>query len=115
MSRTGVGGDSLQHWLGRTELVAANHGDEFLLAVNEVTEFGRSTMRIIGRRSNFVTKDFVAVPRSLPVTVSVIWSEETVTADRTTNHAQAHFAFEINTGTPPRGPPCQCDFTHRNR
>ena len=84
VSRTGVGGDSLQRWLGRTELVAANHGDEVLLAVNEVTEFGRSTMRIIGRRSNFVTKDFVAVPRSQPVTVSVIWSEETVTAGRST-------------------------------
>ena len=93
MSRTGVGGDSLQRWLGRTELVAANHGDEVILAVNEVTEFGPSTMRTIGQRSNFVTKDFVAVPRSRPVTVSVIWSEETVTAGRSTNRAQAAFCF----------------------
>ena len=72
MSRTGVVGDYLQRWLGRTELGAANHGDEVILAVNEVTEFGRSTIRTIGQRSNFVTKDFVAVPRSGPVTVSVI-------------------------------------------
>lgn len=93
MSRTGVGGDSLQRWLGRTELVAANHGDEVILAVNEVTEFGPSTMRTIGQRSNFVTKDFVAVPRSRPVTVSVIWSEEAVTAGRSTNRAQATFCF----------------------
>ena len=63
-------------------MVAAHHGDEVILAVNEVNEFGHSTMRTNGQRSNFVKKDFVAVPRSRPVTVSVIWSEETVTAGR---------------------------------
>ena len=93
MSQTGVSGDSLQRWLGRTELVAAHHGDEVILAVNEVTDFGHSTMRTNGQRSNFVKKDFVAVPRSRPVTVSVIWSEETVTAGRSTNRAQATFCF----------------------
>jgi len=90
VSRTGIGGDYLQRKLGRTELVAANHGDEVILAVNEVTEFGHSTMRTIGRRSNFVTKDFVAVPRSRPVTVSVTWSEETVAAGRSTNSRAGH-------------------------
>ena len=93
MSRTGVVGDYLQRWLGRTELGAANHGDEVILAVNEVTEFRHGIMRTIGQRSNFVTKDFVAVPSSRPVTVSVIWSEETVAASRSTNRAQATFCF----------------------
>ena len=90
MSQTGVSGDSLQRWLGRTELVAAHHGDEVILAVNEMTEFGHSTMRTNGQRSNFVKKDFVAVRRSRPVTVSVIWSEETVTAGRSTNSRAGH-------------------------
>lgn len=90
MSQTGVSGDSLQRWLGRTELVAAHHGDEVILAVNDMTEFGHSTMRTNGQRSNFVKKDFVAVRRSRPVTVSVIWSEETVTAGRSTNSRAGH-------------------------
>ena len=93
MRRTGIGGDLLQRWLGRTELGAANHRNEVILAVNEVTEFRHGTMRTIGQRSNFVTKDFVAVPSSRPVTVSVTWSEETVTAGRSTNRAQATFCF----------------------
>ena len=93
MSQTGVSGYYLQRWLGRTELVAAHHGDEVILAVNEVNEFGRSTMRTNGQRSSFVTKEFVVVPRSRPVTVSVIWSEGTITAGRSTNRAQATFCF----------------------
>ena len=93
MSRTGIGGYYLQRWLGRTELVAANHRNEVILAVNEVTNFGHRTMRTIGQRSNFVTKDFVAVPRSRPVTVSIIQSEETITAGRSTNGTQATFCF----------------------
>ena len=93
VGQTGIGGYYLQRWLSRTELVAAHRGDKVILAVNEANEFGHSTTRTNGQRSSFVTKEFVVVPRSRPVTVSVIWSEGTVTAGRSTNRTQARFCF----------------------